>query len=334
MNKNNVLFVTFYGLIDYIEEISDNLSGYYNIFDIQFVKLLNDDNNSISYIIEKTTDVIISNNIKFLFLFVLPDDEIFYVKIKEKCKNIIFLFYNFEGSNTFNSKLVKLSRYIDIFLDSNEYDNDKYSIIMNKKIYSFPKYINFDLFDTNIINIEQNHNKYITIIVDHFDLYDLTEINQLTIAINNITHICIKHNYNIKLFGNNTLEKYYPDIYVCEIEYLFEYCVYIDSILIFILDFYFNLKKQNNIFILHVLLFNHINEYKVKFLCNSNILNDIYKTSQYNILFDPFDTNNIEHNISHINNITDISDISAYYIMDINDWIKQIINIIDNYNEL
>ena len=262
----SLLFITFYGLIEYIADIYDifyqklnNNTKNYNISfigEFPYLRYLNDEKLSLEQIMSKLSIIITQKKITHIFWFTLPDDERMMLLLKKNFPNIKFIFYNFDDPRSFNIFLIKRAVTIDYFINPHKHNEKKYTYVLDKQIHTLPNYIDEDtlVMATNEENDIQNNTEIldneeiidVTILVDdNIENYDKTELNTLGKYIAEIKKKCvIENDYSIRLFGNKNLESLYPDIYESEIDLLNEIFIYKTSKIIVILDFYNGLDKR------------------------------------------------------------------------------------------
>jgi hypothetical protein len=204
----NILFLTFYGFRDFIDEIKDSfVKKGHTIYNISYLELKND-NIDDNKIIELINENIEKNKIDFMFYFLLPNNEEFTKKIKVKS-----LFYNFDDPISNNIDLIKYSKNIDYILTPLRSTKNKLEYILNSKIYVLPKYYN----EKTIDNIDEtNENKKENSISIIYDL-DADIIYDNDKIIRELKILCLEKNYELNLFGDEKLKDIYPDIYDGEI---------------------------------------------------------------------------------------------------------------------
>src|SRR5947207_2973128 len=110
-----ILFFTFYGFRDFIHDIKISFESHnYIIYDLPYLSLKKEFNQTNQEIILKTTEIVKLNNIKNILFFLLPDDENFIYNLKLSLKdhriktNIIF--YNFDDPISINTDLIKYAK--------------------------------------------------------------------------------------------------------------------------------------------------------------------------------------------------------------------------------
>lgn len=204
----NILFLTFYGFRDFIDEIKDSfVKKGHTIYNISYLELKND-NIDDNKIIELINENIEKNKIDFMFYFLLPNNEEFTKKIKVKS-----LFYNFDDPISNNIDLIKYSKNIDYILTPLRSTKNKLEYILNSKIYVLPKYYNEKTID-NIDETNENKKENSISIIYNLDadiIYDNDKI------IRELKILCLEKNYELNLFGDEKLKDIYPDIYDGEI---------------------------------------------------------------------------------------------------------------------
>lgn len=152
----NILFITFYGLIDYIEDIIntfDDIDSYVRSkskldteFDItthnfSYLHYINTEHKTDEQIIHMINDNISKNSINYVFWFFYPENIMDIVdtmnSVHPKVRNV---FYNFDDPKSFNIDLVKKSQCMDYFINPNLVNERKYMYIMDKEIHTVPLY--------------------------------------------------------------------------------------------------------------------------------------------------------------------------------------------------
>ncbi len=326
--NNGILFITFYGLIDYIDEIvskfkeiGDQHKPKIHIHEYSYLTHLNDYEMTNDQIIESIIDVINKKSIKYIFWFFFPEctpeNKIFFT-IKRECHDIKYIYYNFDDAINFNINFIRKANQIDYFINSNAMNERKFMYLLNKKVYTLPKYT------YACTNNQSDVTNIVSILVDDFKNYDYRERDMLNRYIEAIKKMIESMNkYEIKLYGDGDMEKIYPDIYEDVIDPLFENIIFSTSRCIIILDLIAGINKGVNQHIIDAIL-----SKKQVFTNYNSRNNDIHEAIYGN------------HEIVHID---DLSPISTYLNLDkeivfnnvqcsdyyIDNWIKKIIRILD-----
>lgn len=160
MSTFNILFITFYGLIDYIEDIINTFdtidmhiaenakSNILNSIEISthnfsYLHYLNNEKRTVNEIMNMINDYVGKNNITHVFWFFYPENIIDICtsmnQVHPKTKNV---FYNFDDPKSFNIDLVKKSKKMDYFINPNAVNERKYMYIMDMIIHTVPLYTN------------------------------------------------------------------------------------------------------------------------------------------------------------------------------------------------
>lgn len=283
MRGINILFVTFYGLIDYVADIVNAFENYanfshqgsnFNVYEFSYLKCMNDEKLDPDVLMKKIITMINKNNITHLFWFFFPEQSMIMENIKKQT-NVKYIFYNFDDPKSFNVFLVKKSILIDYFINPDKHNERKYTIIMDKQIYTVPLYISNvlhinDIKITNndgddldniiaknsdhvIMNDMKNH-KFLSrdetdvIIIADSDIvkYDMNELAVFDKYMCKTKESCLLNDYSIKLYGPDILEDEYPDIYVGLYDTSIEGYVCKNSKIIVLLDVRTGLDKNMN----------------------------------------------------------------------------------------
>lgn len=162
-SKLSILFVTFYGPIEYIGRIMDVFGESTNspnkkiqkIYDFPYLKYMNDEGLTNEKLSIKLIDEINKNNITHVFWFFFPENSTSLSDVKTKTK-ALNIFYNFDDPISFNVFLIKYAKYIDFFINPDPRNEKKYTYVLGKNIYTIPRYS--DNIDHNINNINNINN--------------------------------------------------------------------------------------------------------------------------------------------------------------------------------
>ncbi|VBB18583.1 hypothetical protein YASMINEVIRUS_1046 [Yasminevirus sp. GU-2018] len=150
-----ILFVTFYGAIEYVGKIVDTFNDLVTlannnksirstnktldmIDEISYLKYKNDENMTHDQISRLIIDRVNKNKITHIFWFFFPDVNVLKtVREKTKIKNV---FYNFEDPVSFNIFLVQNLRYVDYFINPIKRNERKYTYVLGKQVHTVPMY--------------------------------------------------------------------------------------------------------------------------------------------------------------------------------------------------
>lgn len=351
MNNISILFITFYGLIDYVADIINefessterlrtngiNLSTH----EFSYLKYQNDDNMTDPQIVKAIIDAINKSSITHLFWFFFPESKNIMNSIKHKCPHIKYIFYNFDDPGSFNVTLVNAAKNIDFFINPNIANEKKYTYIMDKKIYTVSKYVHYDIINLNndqvkeILNNEECEKVDITILIeDDYHMYDMKEKFTLNQYIGCIKNYCIDNDYTLKLYGDLQLEKIHPGIYEDVVDILFEGLIFRNSKLVIILDVRTGLDKGTNKLILDCVICG------AKMLTNSNQVNNRINhyintsqskvSSQDNVIRFP-DMSLLDKYLKNNAPVEKLEFVQGFAPPTLEEWVFKILNII-NYN--
>jgi hypothetical protein len=155
MSDINILFITFYGLIEYIADIVNEFDSHkeklsmngieLSIHDIPYLHYQNTEQMKLIQILELINNIIRSKKITHIFWFFYPDDITIMKNIKLMNPNTKTIFYNFDDPKSFTVDLVRKSKYIDYFINPSIISIKKYTYIMDRYIHFIPMYIHKDL---------------------------------------------------------------------------------------------------------------------------------------------------------------------------------------------
>jgi hypothetical protein len=314
---NNILFVTFFGRKEYIDDIitafeENNIKCY--DFPLLEYKFSDKEDNEIYDILIESIN---KNKITEIFWFFIPEKyNILLKNIKEKKPEIKYIFYNFDDPHSFNIELIKFSNHIDYFINPVKNNELKYSCIMDKQIYTLEKYFHKNLLLSNnnitpendiaiIVNNYKNHN-------EHEKIY----LNQIIMAINDY---CIDQNYTVKLYGDYCLEDQYPDIYEDEIDSFSEGIIYGKNKLLILLCYHNIFNHQ----LINILASNK------KVMTNYTITNDNLIKNNNNI--EIITLNNIPRISEIVLNLNlNLTDTNIYHQYEIKQFANKILQIINN----
>lgn len=157
-DKNiNILFITFYGLIEYVgdiinavDEYADNMidMGAYGIriktYDFPYLHHHITEKQGSAQITDMINRQIMSKKITHVFWFFFPDDVVM-KSIKTLNPTIKTVFYNFDDPKSFNIELVRKAKYIDYFINPSIITMRKYMYILDRDIHYLPLYIHKEL---------------------------------------------------------------------------------------------------------------------------------------------------------------------------------------------
>jgi len=239
----SILFITFYGLIDYIEEIINCFESIAEKKSVHFKHLTIDQYPYLAYqkdmemkdeqIQRDLIRIISEQSITHVFWFFLPGTPTLYQNIKKAIPSIKFIFYNFDDSRSLNVGVIRIARLMDYFIQPNIADERRWSFLLGKKVYTIPNYVHTDLlqFRSSI-----NQNNLTIIIEDLYKQYDLNEKIALDRYIDMLKDVCIDNDWILNVYGDPDLEKIYPDCYLDTLDPLYEGLIFAKSIAIVVLD--------------------------------------------------------------------------------------------------
>jgi hypothetical protein len=320
---NKLLFITFYGLVEYIEDIYNSFDKVCNnnnydidIIDYPYLKIKHDtfidrelnNDECVNYLVDYIKD----NKINYVFWFILPEQTIF-EKIKRLTKTK-FIFYNFDDPKSFSFQLIKYAKSIDYFINPLQQNKLKYELLFDKKIYIIPKYI----FKEYLLSstFDKNKKDILTIIVDD-EYSDMTtnDIELLKSYITKIKNHNIKNDsYEIKLYGFNELENMFPDIYDSNIDEFFEYQILSQSNKLVLIDIIHDLQKiptsfSNKLDILNIDVYTNSNN---TYFNSTNFIN--INLNNCSIIFDSTNNNSSIPNAKEKTNALDIDEFTEKII--------------------
>ena len=227
MNRLNILFVTFHGFIEYVNDfvraMEDNEDYFVRAFDFP-ISSLRDQKLTSNEIWDKMQQNIKKNDITHIFFICLPSNDML-IRTKKVNKDITTVFYNFEGPQSFTPDLVKKLNNIDIFINSDVNALRKFKTVTQKELYYHPPLAfqsddDIDLYDPWIVNARDaslcspanNAMKKVMIIVN--DVCDELEQVLLTRYVTKINKQCTqKHGADVSLFGPSSLENVFCQLY-------------------------------------------------------------------------------------------------------------------------
>lgn len=150
-----ILFITFYGAIEYVGRIVDAFNELVTISkndknistsrkklemidEFSYLKYKNDENLPQEQICELIVDKITKNKITHIFWFFFPDINVLKdVREKTKTKNV---FYNFDDPASFNIFLTRSLQYVDYFINPIKRNEKKYTYILGRPVYTVHMY--------------------------------------------------------------------------------------------------------------------------------------------------------------------------------------------------
>jgi hypothetical protein len=345
MDIIGILFITFYGPIDYIDNIyteyqkvAEDSNNNLHVHEFPYLKYQNEEKKSLNEICNMIVDYSEQNDITHIFWFFFPENNVMEM-IKNKI-NVKYVYYNFDDPKSFNCIFINKAKNVDYFINPIQTNQRKYMILMDKYVHILPHYVNIPIVnndnDDDLIDIA-------VVIDDEYTSYDLNEKIQLNNYINKIKFFCIDNGYTIRVHGDGSLENDYPDIYEGVIDSLNESLIYNGSKIIIILDFKTGLSKGVNRIInscsnFNKLILTNSNQvnniiYKPKILKSKHVINNIYifdindldvMKKILNYYHEYINVDSLVNNGNDINNTTNHDN----KILTLNKWVMEIINII------
>ena len=321
---DKILFVTFYGLIDYIADISMAFeNNHIIIHDFPLMSYRKDSEKSEEEIMTALLAVIGKYEIINLFWFHIPKNyKIYFTSIKTKYPHVKFIFYNFDDPKSLTNDLVNFSQFIDYFVNPIATNEKKYTCLLGKHIYHLQRYCHLDL----LLKKDGVCPKMtdVAIIVNKFEEHDENEKNYLNTMILKIKNMCLSHNYTLKLYGNYHLKNIHNEIYKEESDYLTENRILSQTKIVVLLDYRNNLSRDINQDILHAHLYGR------KVLTNYHMINDEIISHHKNIHI------LTTHNVDLIREIYESSQESCpncdeshpIAIYGLDHWVKELLKII------
>lgn len=242
-----LLFVTFYGLIEYVERIVTSFNELKNtpkskldyVDEFPYLKSKNDDGLTDSETTELLITKITTNRVTHVFWFFFPEGSALEtVKTKTNVKNV---FYNFDDPMSFNIFLVKNANFIDYFINPILSNEKKYTYVLDKKIHTVEMYSDkIKYFDDDILQDDRR----IMILVDDYDKCDDHEKTICENYIHRIKNICVEMDMRIDLYGCAQLELLFPELYVDNVDSLEQMLYLIKNKIVILLDFKIGLNKS------------------------------------------------------------------------------------------
>ncbi|VBB18586.1 hypothetical protein YASMINEVIRUS_1049 [Yasminevirus sp. GU-2018] len=242
-----ILFFTFFGYRDYISDIKESFEkhGSY-ICDLPYFQLKNDDKLSDQDIISKCADIVVDNSIDTIFMFLLPNVNNFIDSIKSEIKkrsserktefkSVKFVFYNFDDPKSINIDIERYSRGIDYFFTPCVSSVSKLKCILRREnnLTHLPKYFKHCDFnhddtlnsngsqDQTNTNIADGQNSFVQKVINDKKTNDICilynrkaeKVYDMKSIVKNLKLMAVDKSLTVKLFGEQTLEEEYPDIY-------------------------------------------------------------------------------------------------------------------------
>jgi hypothetical protein len=232
----NILFIIFFHLVDYVEDIVECFQEKYFCSIMPYVKLKNDGEN----IWELLTSTIKNDKITHVFWFFLPEDDSI-KDLKHTHPEIKHIYYNFDDPIGFNKYLFDKAQHIDYFINPLEENKLKYSIMWQKPVYVVEKYGHQDL----VHSIKKEIECDVILLVHGYTEHDSLEKRELHRRMNELIDYCIEHDLSMELYGDLELEDSYPDIYCDEIDDTSELAIYRRTDLVIQLDCRLAYNKRN-----------------------------------------------------------------------------------------
>lgn len=272
-----IMFITFYGLVDYVEEIvnefesvctEDQNNKYtYSVHWYPYLKYVNDLNMNTEKMSAHLIQTIREKHITHIFWIFLPETVTFYEALHRDAPDVKFIFYNFDDLKNFNINNLSIAEQMDYFIQPTQINQQKYSLVLKNIVFYIPHYVHVDLVCLTDLDESSSelYGQYAgvdteidcTIIVeDAYENYDVIERNTLHRYIDTIKNTMIDHNHTFKLYGDIALENIYPDMYEDELNTLNEGICYINTKCVIILDVTDGINKDFSRKIIHASLNN------------------------------------------------------------------------------
>jgi hypothetical protein len=152
-----ILFITFYGLLDYIEEIVNEFETVqteeekhddkyiYSVHWYPYLKYVNDLNMDTSMMLTHLVQTAKEKKITHIFWLFLPENASFYATLHHNIPGVKFIFYNFDDLKNFNVANLGIANHMDYFIQPTLINQPKYSLILRNNVYYIPHYVHVDL---------------------------------------------------------------------------------------------------------------------------------------------------------------------------------------------
>lgn len=298
--ERGLLFVVFYGLVDYIEEIVNEFESVcssdqefesrykYSVHWYPYLKYVNDLMMNTEQMHKHLIQVIKEKHITHIFWLFLPENASFYDAIRRDVPEIKFIFYNFEDLKNFNLGNLKIAEHMDYFIQPTQINQQKYSLVLKNNVFYVPHYVHVDIVClqtmdqlTHEIKEQSGVDPDIdcTVIVeDSYDRCDVVERRALSRYLQNIKLAMMDANLTFKVYGDPSLENVFPDIYEDELDIMSEGIRYANTKCVVILDVADGVDKSFGKKIIHASLNNKkiftnsfgINSYVRRFIPESD----------------------------------------------------------------
>jgi hypothetical protein len=279
----NILFLTFYGFREYILDCKLQFEKQnHNVYNISYYTELNDNKKTEQNIVEQIIQNTEENNINCIFFFLLPPSINFIEKLKHDIHpDIKTFFYNFDDPKSINVDIVKFSSGIDYFITPSIITANKLKCILDcNNIVQLPLF--YEYYKYKSVDITEKLDNIISIVYhnDSENIYDNHKI------IDSIKMVCLKFGYDLKLFGDEYLEEYYPDIFESILDDNNSQLLTKSKLIIYMKNFEYcdNKNYDGNI----SFLLNCLYHKNIVMTYNGKQLHDYFK-NDYNIIF--FDKN-------------------------------------------
>lgn len=289
-----ILFITFYGLVDYVDEIvnefesicaEDQYDNYkYSVHWYPYLKYVNDLNMTSEKMSIHLVRTIRDKNITHVFWLFLPENAAFYEAIRRDVPHIKFIFYNFDDLKNFNVVNLNIANHMDYFIQPSQVNQQKYSLILKNNVFFIPHYVHVDMIclqciESTALDMYEHYPTNpeidcIVIVEDTYSHCDVVERDLLNKYILKIKNAMIDNNHSFKLYGDSELENIYPDIYEDQLDVMNEGNQYTNTKCVVILDVTDGINKDFGRKIIHASLNNKkiftnsfgLNRYAHKFI--------------------------------------------------------------------
>jgi hypothetical protein len=352
-----ILFITFYGLLDYIEEIVNEFETVqteeekhddkyiYSVHWYPYLKYVNDLNMDTSMMLTHLVQTAKEKKITHIFWLFLPENASFYATLHHNIPGVKFIFYNFDDLKNFNVANLGIANHMDYFIQPTLINQPKYSLILRNNVYYIPHYVHVDLvcltgineMAINMCEYESIDNKIdcMIIVENCYQQCDVTERNTLNGYINSIKNTLIDHDYTFKLYGDAELENVYPDIYEDELNVMNEGIRYMNTGCVVILDVADDVSKRFSEKIINASLNKKkifTNSYGMDIFVrkfDSNADSQIIDMNDINPLIGYIETTKLNNDQIQENRNTMIHDNQKY---NIRNWVYNILSLISDNN--
>ena len=352
-----ILFITFYGLLDYIEEIVNEFETVqteeekhddkyiYSVHWYPYLKYVNDLNMDTNMMLTHLVQTVKEKKITHIFWLFLPENASFYATLHHNIPGVKFIFYNFDDLKNFNVANLGIANHMDYFIQPTLINHPKYSLVLGNNVYYIPHYVHVDLvcltgvdeMAINMCEYESIDNKIdcMIIVENCYQQCDVIERNTLNGYINGIKNALIDHDYTFKLYGDVELENMYPDIYEDELNVMNEGIRYMNTGCVVILDVADDVSKRFSEKIINASLNKKkifTNSYGIDIFVrkfDSNADSQIIDMNDINPLIGYIETTKLNNDQIQENRNTMMHDNQKY---NIRNWVYNILSLISNDN--